>query len=253
MTSRFAMQLIGSCKSRRASGKHVATPTPKLLPMDNPTLTVHHLGRSQSERIVWLCEELELDYVLKRYDRRQDNLMAPPQYKALHPMGSAPVITDGTVVLAESGAIFEYLLALYGAGRLVVKPGALEFPNYVYWLHFANGTLQPLVLQVRALERVDPSADNVVLQATKTRFDLAFSTLDARLSQSPYLAGAELTAADIMTVFSLTTMRVFKPYDLAPWPHIVTYLDRVGKRPAYQRARHKADPDLVPLLLARSS
>jgi len=212
------------------------------------SLTVHHLGRSQSERIVWLCEELALEYELKRYERRKDNQLAPPEYKALHPLGSAPVITEGGLVLGESGAIAEYLIATRGQGRLAVKPNQPRYAGYLYWFHFANGTLQPAILQVRYLERVDPSPNNALLQAAKVRFDLIFSTLEARLAEAPYLAGPDLTAADIMTVFSLTTMRRFKPYDLSPWPNILSYLQRIGARTAYQRAMQKADPDLAPLL-----
>ena len=220
--------------------------------MTNDLLIVHHLGRSQSERIVWLCEELGLDYELKRYERRKDNWLGPPEYKALHPMGSAPIINDGRRVLGESGAIVEYLIATRGDGRLASKPGEPEFGDYLYWFHFANGTLQPLVLQVRSLERVDPSGQNSVLLAAKARFNFVFSLVDDRLGKTAYLAGPELTAADIMTVFTLTTMRLFKPYDLSPWPNILAYLQRIGARPAYQRAMQKADPDLTPLLAATS-
>ena len=211
-------------------------------------LTVHHLGHSQSERIVWLCEELGLQYELKRYQRRADNRMAPPEYKALHPMGAAPIITDGTLVLGESAAICEYLIQTYGKGRFAVKRGDAGFTDYLYWFHFANGTLQPMVLQVRSLERVDPSDHNAPLQAAKARFNLVFSTLAKRLGEAPYLAGEDFTAADIMTVFTLTTMRLFKPYDLSPWPNILSYLQRIGARPAYRRAMQKADPDLAPVL-----
>lgn len=211
-------------------------------------LTLHHLGRSQSERIVWLCEELGLDYELKRYQRRADNRLAPPEYKALHPMGTAPILTDGDLVLGESGAICEYLIQAHGQGRLAVKPGEPGFADYLYWLHFANGTLQPVVMQVRYLERVDPSDQNAPLQMARERFKLVFSTLEKRLGEASFLAGHELTAADIMTVFSLTTMRLFKPYDLSPWPNILAYLQRIGARPAYRRAMQKADPDLTPVL-----
>src|SRR5918912_3618440 len=104
-------------------------------------LTVHHLGRSQSERIVWLCEELALEYQLKRYERAP--LLAPPEYKALHPIGSAPVIVDGDVVLAESAAIVDYIVAKHGAGRLILRADDPGFASFLYWFHFANGTLQP--------------------------------------------------------------------------------------------------------------
>ncbi|OJT18995.1 glutathione S-transferase [Archangium sp. Cb G35] len=211
-------------------------------------LTLHHLGRSQSERIVWLFEELGLDYELKRYSRRADNRMASPEYKALHPMGTAPILTDGDLVLGESAAICEYLIQTHGGGRLAVKRGEPGFADYLYWFHFANGTLQPAVLQVWSLERVDPSDQNAPLRMARGRFNMVFSTLDQRLGEVPYLAGQELTAADIMTVFSLTTMRLFNPYDLSPWPNILAYLQRIGARPAYRRAMQKAEPDLTPVL-----
>src|SRR3546814_135499 len=106
-------------------------------------LTVHHLRISQSERIVWLCEELGLDYALKLYSRREDNRLAPDEYKALHPMGIAPVITDASdgqgLVLGESGAIIDYLLAKYGKGRLVPEVDSPDFPVHLFWFHHANG------------------------------------------------------------------------------------------------------------------
>ena len=105
-------------------------------------LTVHHLRRSQSERIVWLCEELGLDYVLKCYARDPTTMLAPPEYRALHPMGTAPVITDGDVVLAESGAIVDYIIAKYGNGRLAHSSDHPDFAQYLFWFHYANGTLQ---------------------------------------------------------------------------------------------------------------
>ena len=211
--------------------------------MNRTMLTVHHLGRSQSERIVWLCEELGLDYELVRYERRSDNRMAPPEYKALHPLGTAPVIFDGEVALGESGAIVEYLLATRGEGRLAVHPGEAGYAEYLFWLHFANGTLQPLVLRLWSLERVDPTGEHPVLQATRARFDAMLELLERRLVEAPYLAGDELTAADIMLVWTLTGMRAFRPFDLEPWPSVVAYLARIGARPAYRRALAKAEPE----------
>src|SRR3954454_15593067 len=103
-------------------------------------LIVHHLGKSQSERIVWLCEELAIPYELKRYTRDAVTMLAPADYKALHPIGSAPVITDGGLVLAASGAVVDYIIAKYGQGRLALKPDHPDFADYLYWMHFANGT-----------------------------------------------------------------------------------------------------------------
>ncbi|KAF0097252.1 MAG: glutathione S-transferase [Rhodospirillaceae bacterium] len=211
-------------------------------------LTVHHLGVSQSERVVWLCEELGLSYELKVYDRDAVTRLAPPDYKALHPLGAAPVIQDGELLLAESGAIVEYIVAKYGNGRLVRAPDHPDFAQFLYWFHFANGTLQPATGRNMILGRLGLPADNSVIKAMKARLDLALGLVDARLAYVAYLAGDELTTADIMTVFSLTTMRYFLPFDLAPYPAIRAYLQRVAARPAYRRAMQKGDPGM-PLLL----
>src|SRR6476659_9721986 len=132
-----------------------------------PLLTVHHLGKSQSERIVWLCEELGIPYELKVYDRDPVTRLAPPEYKALHPLGAAPVITDGDLVLAESGAIIEYITAKYGNSRLVLAPDHPDFAQFVYWFHFANGTLQPATGRNMILGRLNLSADKPILGAMK--------------------------------------------------------------------------------------
>ena len=161
---------------------------------------VHHLGNSQSERIVWLCEELGVPYELKVYDRDKVSRLAPPEYKALHPIGAAPVINDGDVVLAESGAVVEYITTKYGP-----KDG-------------------------------------------RGRLDLALGLVEARLGKVEYFAGREFTTADIMIVFTLTTMRLFLPYDLKPYPAILAYLQRIGRRDAYRRATRKGDPDIAPVL-----
>lgn len=211
-------------------------------------LTVHHLGRSQSERIVWLCEELGLDYELKRYDRDATTRLAPPEYKALHPIGTAPVITDGGIVLGESGAIMEYILARYGKGRLARPAGHPEFASYLYWLHYANGSFQALLHRTLVARRLEPPAEHRVLIDLQARLDRALGHLNRRLGEADYLAGSELTAADIMIVFSLTTMRTFTSYDLKPYPHILAYLRRIGGREAYQRAMKKGDPAMPPVL-----
>ena len=106
-------------------------------------LTIHHLGISQSDRIVWLCEELAIPYELIRYDRDATTRPAPPEYRALHPFGTAPVITDGDLVLGESGAIIEYIITKYGNGRLALKANDAAFADYFFWFHFANGSVMP--------------------------------------------------------------------------------------------------------------
>ena len=212
-------------------------------------LTVHHLRKSQSERIVWLCEELGLSYELKCYDRNSSNMLAPPEYKALHPMGTAPVVSDGDLVLGESGAIVEYILAKYGPGSLARAPAHPEFTQYLYWLHFANGTLQPNLGRNMVLRRLHAPADNPVAAAMRARLEWVMAQVEARCAQAPFLAGAELSAADIMSVFCLTTMRHFYPLDLEPYPQIRAYLQqRIGPRAAYQRAMKKGDPDMAPML-----
>ncbi|NPU64894.1 glutathione S-transferase [Bradyrhizobium sp. 83012] len=211
-------------------------------------LTVHHLGKSQSERIVWLCEELEIRYELKHYTRDARTILAPAEYKALHPIGAAPVITDGELLLAESGAIVDYITARYGQGRLRPGPDDPAFAPFLYWFHFANGTLQAAMGRLMILNRLNLPDDNAMLVAMRTRLDRAFALVEARCGEADYLAGSALTAADIMTVFSLTTMRYFLPYDLAAFPNIRAYLARIGARPAYQRAMAKGDPGMALLL-----
>ncbi|QOZ29390.1 glutathione S-transferase family protein [Bradyrhizobium sp. CCBAU 51753] len=211
-------------------------------------LTVHHLGKSQSERIVWLCEELEIPYELQRYARDPVTMLAPADYKALHWIGTAPVITDGGLTLAESGAIVDYIIARHGGGRLALKPDHPDFAQYLHWFHFANGTLQAQLGRNMILNRLNLPADNPMLVATKARVDRSFDLIDARVRDNNYLAGDEFTAADIMTGFSLTTMRYFLPYDFGRCPNIRAYLGRIGARPAYRRAMEKGDPGMELLL-----
>lgn len=209
-------------------------------------LTVHHLGVSQSERIVWLCEELELPYELVRYDRDPVTRLAPADYKALHPLHTAPVITDGDLVLAESAAIIEYICRKHAGGRLMAGPDDVNFADFLFWFHFANGSL--VASGTSRMIAAILGASDAQKQAVSGRSDNAHALVEARLGQAPYLAGDAFSAADIITVFALTTLRVFIPRDLAPYPHIRAYLARIAQRPAYQRAMAKGDPGM-PLLL----
>ena len=220
------------------------------------TLIVHHLQVSQSERIPWLCEELEIPYTLKTYKRSP--LLAPPELKSLTPMGAAPVIQDTntsnneTITLAETPACAEYIIHTHGSGRLALPPTHPSYASYLYWFHFANGNLQCQQSTTFRLHRSDASPSDPIKLTTMARQGKVLSHIDDRLSQNPWLAGQDFTAADIMTVFSLTTMRVFAPTDLSPYPNILAYLKRVGERPAYQRAMAKADPDMTPYLGAET-
>jgi glutathione S-transferase len=211
-------------------------------------ITVHHLGVSQSERIVWLCEELAIPYTLRRYDRDPITRMAPAEYKALHPMGIAPVITDNDLALAESGAIIEYVIGKYGNGRLAVGPDRPNFADYLFWLHFANGTMMASEMSAMISARVGLKDDDPVMAMLKDRSDRAFAMVEKRLGEVPYFAGDEISAADIIMLFPLSTMRAFAQRDLSRFPNIRAYLKRIGERPAYQRAMAKGDPGMAPML-----
>jgi glutathione S-transferase len=207
-------------------------------------LTVHHLRISQSERIVWLCEELGLDYTLKLYDRRADNRLAPDEYKALHPMGIAPVITDGELVLGESGAICDYIVAKYGDGRLVPAVDSPDFADHLFWYHFANATFMATKMMALAVMMSEGKPAPFVEDRRRKGWDM----VEARLGATPFFGGAELTTADIMMGFALTTGRAFSNFSIAPFPNVAAYLQRIGTRPAYQRAMAKAEPGMPPKL-----
>ncbi|KAL4803391.1 glutathione S-transferase [Aspergillus unguis] len=212
------------------------------------TLTVHHLKVSQSERVLWLCEELGIPYELKTYSRTP--LLAPPELKAVHPQGSAPAIHDsnGDITLAESGACIEYIAHKYGNGKLFLKPDHPNYADFLYYFHFANGTLMPNVsrLMLGKLAKLEP--DNPMVGYAKDRTGKTLKLVDDRLKDNTWLAGEEFTAADIMAVFPLATGRYFAQYSLADYPNIVKWLRRVGERDAYKRAMEKGDPGLkIPL------
>jgi glutathione S-transferase len=211
-------------------------------------ITVHHLGVSQSERVIWLCEELEIHYNLQRYERDQATRQAPAAYRALHPMGTAPIISDNDLVLPESGAIIEYLIAKFGDGRLAVGPDRPNFADYLFWFHFANGTMMPSEMGGIALSYLGLKADHPIMAMRTERLARLHDLVEARLGAVPYFAGDAFTAADIMMVFPLTTLRAFAPRDLSAFPHVRAYLKRIGERPAYQRAMNRGDPGMIPML-----
>ncbi len=196
-----------------------------------------HLDRSRSERIIWLLEELGLPYTLDSFQRRPD-LFGPAEMRETHVLGRAPVIRDGEVVLAESGAIVEYILARYGNGRLSVDPSEPNFPRYLYWLHYAEGSFMLQLLREWSLDRMLPDADahpGMARIREGTRTHLAM--IEDALSASPYLAGDAFTAADIMMSYPLTTFRRhIRPIDLTSYPAIQAYVGRLEARPAYRKA-----------------
>ncbi|PSR81496.1 glutathione S-transferase [Coniella lustricola] len=225
------------------------------------SLELHHLHLSQSERIVWLLEELRIQYDLHVYERDPQTAMAPAELKSLNPFGTAPYFQDTTVSppvkLSESGAIVEYLLAVYGqsspAGAMLVrKPGDQDYGPYLQWLHFANASLQPSLSLNMVFSLAGASKENPIISTFRSRTSRALQKLDDRLKTTKYLAGEELSAADIMTVFSLTTHRGFTgEVDLDPFKNILRYLKDVAERPAYKRAISKGDHDMEPLIGAK--
>jgi glutathione S-transferase len=203
-------------------------------------LTIHHLGVSQSDRIVWLMEELGLPYRLKWYDRGPDGL-APPEYRALHPAATAPVIEDDGRVLAESAVIVEYISHKYGGGRLSVMPGDASYPEYLYWMHFNNNVQGLFFAQLALGTRQDPDSARVAGFIERRR-DGYYRTLERRLGESTYLAGPQLTCADIMVTFNLTSLSRFGGRSIDDLPNVLAYVERIGQRPAYQKAMAIAGP-----------
>lgn len=228
------------------------------------TLKVHHLSVSQSERVVWLCEELGIDYELVVYERAP--IFAPAEFKALHPLGAAPVIQDGDLTLAESAACVEYICQKHGGGRFIVKPTESNYADYIYWFReyhppypirvprltrggggtpdFANSTLQSTLMRTFTFRAAGiPDSDPTVQRLIAKQGEI-LAYVDKRLSEAKYLAGDELTAADIMSVVSFTSVRCFAAFSLAGYDNILAYLQRIAGREAYRRAMQKGDADL---------
>ncbi|RFU30118.1 hypothetical protein B7463_g6224, partial [Scytalidium lignicola] len=205
-------------------------------------LIIHHLQVSQSERIVWLCEELGIGYEMKTYKRAP--LLAPPVYKALHRQGTAPVIQDGNLTLAESGACIEYICHKHGKGMLFLDSSHSAYADFLYWWHWPNSTFLPSLGRAMMVRSLGLSDDNQMVAFGNDRIKRALSALDERLRENEWLAGSEFTVADVMAVFPLTTMRYFSPYSLREYGNILKYLKRIGEREAYQKAMKKCDPEM---------
>jgi glutathione S-transferase len=205
-------------------------------------ITVHHLSASRSERIVWLAEELGIPYRMQ-WHQREANGAAPAALREVHALGKAPVVEDDGLVLAESGAIVEYLVQRHGGGRLSVKPEAPEYPGYLYWMHFAEGSLMTLMLIALVLSRVPEAKDGPVQRRIAKRLQDMLAFVDARLAGHAYFAGNQFTAADIMMSFPFTTMKRYLDFDLAPFTQVAQWLARIEARPAYAKAMALAGPD----------
>ncbi len=208
-------------------------------------LTVHHLRISQSERIVWLCEELGIEYDLKLYNRDPETRLAPAELKALHPMEIAPLIEDNGTLLGESGAIVEYIVGKYAPGTDLV-PGAdsPDFADHLYWFHFANATLMTNGMMSIAVNAVGADMPPPLMK----RITNAWAAIERRLGEADYFGGSQLTTADIMMGFSLTTARAFNDMSIDHMPNLKAYLQRIGARDSYQAAMAKAEPGFPPKL-----
>jgi len=217
-------------------------------------ITVHHLNNSRSQRVLWLLEELGVPYEIKRYQRDARTMLAPSALRKVHPLGKSPVITDGDLTIAESGAISEYLVERYGKGALAPPASAPAHRRYVYWMHYAEGSLMPLLVMKLIFSRirsapmpffVKPVARLIVKNVSdgylepQIRLHLAY--LEGELTKSTWFAGDEFTAADVQMSFPVEAAAVRAGLG-TDHPRLQAWLDRAQARPAYQRALEKGGP-----------
>lgn len=203
-------------------------------------LVIHHLGVSQSDRVVWLCEELAVPYRLQWYDRGPDGL-APPEYLALHPAATAPVVEDEGHVLSESAAILEYVSHRYGDGRLSVASDDPAYPDYVYWMHW-NNNVQGLFFARLAARGAAGAGENPAEAFISRREDRYYAFLEQQLSEQPFVAGPDFTLADIMVTFNLTSLSRAGGRSIDDLPKVQAYVGRIAQRPAYAKAMEIAGP-----------
>jgi glutathione S-transferase len=214
----------------------------------NSMITVHHLNNSRSQRILWLLEELGLEYGIKRYQRDAKTMLAPPELRQIQPLGKSPVITDGDLSLAESGAIIEYVVGRYGNGRLIPTAESPERLRYTYWLHYAEGSLQPLLLMKLIFDRIESTpmpffarpiakaiSRNVKSSFIEPNIDRHLDYMEGELGKAAWFAGPEFTAADIQMSFPLEAAVARGGLD-AKRPKLMAFLERIHARPAYRRA-----------------
>jgi len=211
-------------------------------------IVVHHLNNSRSQRVLWLLEELGVPYEVKRYERDPKTMLAPASLLAIHPLGKSPVITDGDLTLAESGAIVEYLVDTYGHGRLKPPVGSPQRLRYTYWLHYAEGSAMPPLLMrlifnriasnpapwpVSAIaRRISATVDKSFIEPNLTRH---LNYMEAELTGNAWFAGDEFTAADVQMSFPLEAAASRGGLN-ASRPKLMAFLERIHAREAYQRA-----------------
>ncbi len=210
-------------------------------------IIVHHLNDSRSQRILWLLEELGLEYRVEKYLRDPATLRAPAGLHTLHPLGKLPVIVDGDLALAESGAIVDYILERYGQGRLVPPAGTPERLRYLYWVHYAEGSAMTPLLVKLIFDRIETGpvpffvrpvvrglARSVKGRFAQPEIDRHLDFLESELGRSTWFAGEELTGADILLSFPLQIAAAYAGLD-AGRPRLTAFLQRVAARPAWQR------------------
>jgi len=216
-------------------------------------IIVHHLERSRSHRILWMLEELGLPYEVRRYARNPETLLAPDELKAIHPLGKSPVITDGAVTIAESAAILEYLLDRQDDHSLRPEHDTPAYQRYRYWLHYAEGSLMPILLVKLIFDRLAkspmPFFVKPIVRGLVKKVHQAYSRpnlkrhldfIESELGEGNWLLGDQLTAADIQMSYPLKA--ALGRTDLTAYPRIRSYLERVDQRPAYQRALEQGGP-----------
>ena len=216
-------------------------------------ITVHHLNNSRSQRVLWLLEELGIEYQVKRYERDAKTMLAPPELKAVHPLGKSPVITDGDITVAESGAIMEYLIERYGVGLLRPAAGTPERLRYSYWMHYAEGSIMPMlvmklvfsVIPSRAPLLVRPVANGIVGNVMKNFLDpnikVHLDYIESELRKSTWFSGDAFSAADVQMSFPCEAIAA-RGADAASYPRLLEFLKRIHARPTYQRALEKGGP-----------
>jgi glutathione S-transferase len=197
-------------------------------------LVVHHLNNSRSQRILWLLEELGIEYEIKYYERDSQTMLAPESLRQIHPLGKSPAITDGEITLVESGAIIEYLVSQYGNGRLIPAPNTPERLRYTYWLHYAEGSVMPPLLMRLIFEKF--SIQSAAMEAfIAPQIKLHFDYIEDELSNNTWFVGKEFTAADIQMSFPVE-MLAAHPQDVENRPKIKQFLEHIHTRPAYKHA-----------------
>ncbi len=217
-------------------------------------ITVHHLNNSRSQRVLWLLEELELPYEIQKYQRDAKTMLAPPELQKVHPLGKSPVISEGGTVVAESGAIIEYLLERHGQGRLVPAAGSPEALRFRYWMHFAEGSAMPPLLMKLIFERIKTTrmpffakpiarliADRVLGTMVDPNLKRQLDFMEGELGKSTWFAGKEFSAADIQMSFPVEASAQRAGLD-ASRPKLMAWLKRIHARPAYKQALARGGP-----------